>query len=146
VDRLPTLAHLDELANLVQGGAGLYVRWSKGPVADASGRSRDELTGVELPGLSASPLQPEEWWGDRSVRTWVARRLYDYSHLPGVRGPGVRPWIFEGVEVSRGPDNEPIVRCDQPVAFLSDHLVEEARQEVDAQPAEWGSLSRTDRQ
>lgn len=52
---------LCELARLVDGEEELYVRWSEGPGADSNGPSRDDLTGVELPGLSAPPLAPEPW-------------------------------------------------------------------------------------
>ncbi|HVV24044.1 MAG TPA: DUF6098 family protein, partial [Pseudonocardiaceae bacterium] len=90
-DVLPTVASLDELVTLVerfQSDDALYVRWSKGPAADlAQPASKDGLTGVELPGLSANPLRVEPWWGDRSLRLWLARRLYDYRHLRDLRGP-----------------------------------------------------------
>ena len=78
---LPTIQSLDELADLIAAKDGLYLRWSRGPDADAERVSLDELTGVELPGLSASPLAVEPWWGDRALRLWAARRLYDYQHL-----------------------------------------------------------------
>ena len=83
---LPTVHDLDELAALVdRAGPGdeLYLRWSKGPDADGEQASRDALTGITLPGLSANPLRVEPWWGGRSLRLWVARRLYDYWHLAG---------------------------------------------------------------
>lgn len=139
---LPTLQTLDELAALVETGRPLYVRWSRGPDADADSTSQDELTGVRLPGLSANPLAVEEWWADRPLRTWVARRLYDYRHLAEQRGPGVRPWVLEGHEIARGPDNEPLVACREAVAWLGEGVVGEAVREVAAQPADWGSLDR----
>ncbi|MEW2505921.1 DUF6098 family protein [Amycolatopsis sp. NPDC047767] len=40
------------------------------------------------------------------MRLWLARRLYDYEHL---RGPGVRPWVLRGLEIARGPGNEPLI-------------------------------------
>ncbi|HEX5741588.1 MAG TPA: DUF6098 family protein, partial [Pilimelia sp.] len=98
-----TIETLDELAALVAAedrGESLYLRWSAGPAADcgagapAPQTSRDSLTGVELPGLSASPLRVEPWWEDRPLRLWVARRLYDYRHLREQRGPHVRPWVM----------------------------------------------------
>ena len=139
---MPTVRSLDELADLIGDGEDLYVRWSRGPDYDADGTSCDELTGVELPGLSANPLLVEPWWEDRPRRTWLARRLYDYRHLAQQRGPGVRPWVLEGREVARGPDNEPLVECLQPVAWLGEEVLEEATEEVRKQPAEWGSLNR----
>ena len=139
---LPTLHTLDELAALLAGRDDLYVRWSLGPDVDAEATSRDDLTGVTLPGLSANPLAVEEWWQGRSQRLWVARRLYDYRHLRDVRGPGVRPWVLSGTEVARGPDNEPLVRCEQPIAWLDEGVVAEALRLVDDQTEEWGPLRR----
>ncbi len=101
---LPVVSTLAEVARLVERRQGLYVRWSKGPGADLEDvSSTDELTGVPMPGLSANPLDVEDWWEDRSVELWVARRLYDYAHLPHDKGPGVRPWVLRGRETGRGP-------------------------------------------
>jgi hypothetical protein len=152
VDRsMMTVDGLDDLVALfeAQGGRDLYVRWSKGPAADLGpgmtgvGSSRDGLTGVLLPGLSANPLQVEPWWQDRSVRLWIARRLYDYRHLRDLRGPGVRPWVLRGAEVARGPDNEPLVTCHEALAWVGDAVLKEAEQLVDEQHSgEWGSMDR----
>ncbi len=141
--RLGTLTSLDELVALVDERNDLYVRWSAGPDADRSGRSRDELTGVELPGLSASALAVEAWWGSRPRRLWVARRLYDYRHL-GERRPDARPWILSGRERGRGPDNEPLVDRVRPVAWVAPEVVEEATRLVEHQGAgaSWGPLDR----
>jgi hypothetical protein len=150
--QLPTIHTLAELAELVQrqGADGaLYIRWSKGPQHDrADGpwqeqTSRDALTGVTLPGLSANPLGVEEWWGDRSVRLWVARRLYDYQHLRQLRGPDVRPWVLIGRQTGRGPDNEPLVVCDRPVAWIAEPALSECERVIADQDApEWGPLDR----
>jgi Family of unknown function (DUF6098) len=143
---MPTVETLDELAELVHGNPGLFVRWSRGPAADdegeGAGSSSDDLTGVPLPGLSANPLAVEQWWDDRPLRLWVARRLYDYSHLKHDKGPGVRPWLLEGRELGRGPDNEPLVGCDKPVAWIADQVIDEAAREVDEQNLHWGTLRR----
>ena len=140
---LPTIRSLHELAELLAAREALYVRWSKGPATDdQTQRSRDDLTEVELPGLSANPLAVEEWWGDRPLDLWVARRLYDYLHLRERRGPDVRPWILVGDEVGRGPDNEPLVRCREPVAWIADDVVTEAVEAVNRHAAEWGPLDR----
>ena len=147
-DTLPTVADLDELCDLLRHGAqdeALYVRWSRGPAVDLGGNavSRDSLTGVPLPGLSANPLAVEVWWGDRPLRLWVARRLYDYRHLRDLRGPGIRPWVLVGDLCGRGPDNEPLVTCRRPVAWISDPALREAQQAVEEQGcAEWGPLDR----
>jgi hypothetical protein len=143
---LPVIASLDELADLVENTPVLFLRWSRGPEADASsGVSRDALTGIRLPGLSANPLGVEEWWAPRPVRVWVARRVYDYSHLRHEKGPGVRPWVFEGEERGRGPDNEPVVHCVRPVAWIAEPVLGEAERVVAEQNDEWGPLRRPGR-
>jgi Family of unknown function (DUF6098) len=140
---LPTLGSLDEVADLVEGDGRLFVRWSKGPEVDVPAhQSRDELTDTELPGLSANPLAVEEWWGDRPLRLWVARRLYDYLHLRDRQGPGVRPWVLEGEEVGRGPDNEPLVVCRRPVAWIDEAVVDEATCLIESSSEDWGPLDR----
>lgn len=139
-----TVESLDELAALVERHPDLYIRWSAGPDADADRTSRDSLTGAPLPGLCANPLAVEGWWGDRSLRLWVARRIYDYHHLRQQRGPGVRAWVLQGEETGRGPDNEPLVECHRPVAWVADHVVEECERIVaDADPGDWGPLRRS---
>ncbi|RSD09193.1 DUF6098 family protein [Amycolatopsis eburnea] len=143
---LPTVKDLRELVRLFEAeGDDLYVRWSRGPdvdLADAAS-SRDGLTGIPLPGLSANSLRREPWWGDRSIRLWLARRLYDYEHLRDLRGPDVRPWVLRAREVSRGPDNEPLVVAVEPLAWVADEVLLEARRLVDGQgSAEWGPMDR----
>lgn len=139
---MPTLARLDELTDLAQRQPGLFVRWSRGPAVDASGTSSDDLTGSSLPGLSANPLAVEPWWGDRPLRLWIARRLHDYSHLEHDKGPDVRPWVLAGEELGRGPDNEPLVRCERPVAWVADEVIAEADRVVQDQNTGWGPLRR----
>jgi hypothetical protein len=144
---MPTLDDLDAVARLVDESPAhdeLFVRWSRGPAVDlVSQDSRDSLTGVPLPGLSANALGVEPWWGDRPLRLWVARRLYDYQHLRDLRGPDVRPWVLVGEQCGRGPDNEPLVRCRRPVAWVSDDALRESRDAVEAQGSrEWGPLDR----
>jgi hypothetical protein len=74
---------------------------------------------------------------------WLARRLYDYRHLSEQRGPAVRPWVLAGQEQGRGPDNEPLVVCLRPVAWISDGLLRESERIVAAQGSqEWGPLDR----
>ncbi|MEU7059495.1 DUF6098 family protein [Streptomyces sp. NPDC046197] len=143
---LPVVHTLAGLAALVERHRGLYVRWSHGPGTDlGTTSSTDELTGVPMPGLSANPLDVEEWWEDRSVELWVARRLYDYAHLPHEKGPGVRPWALGGRERGRGPDNEPLVVDVEPLCWIDSGVIEEARAEVARQEAEWGPLRRSGR-
>jgi hypothetical protein len=149
---MPTLNDLDDVTGLVTGACAddaLYVRWSAGPAVDlrqddvGRGVSRDSLTGVPLPGLSANPLAVEPWWQGRPLRLWVARKLYDYHHLRELRGPQVQPWLLIGEQCGRGPDNEPLVRCRRPVAWIADGALQQARRLVDAQQStEWGPLDR----
>ncbi|MBT2490813.1 hypothetical protein J7E96_20295 [Streptomyces sp. ISL-96] len=140
-DDLPVLRTLDDLTRLVELHDHLYVRWSRGPAADLeSVSSKDDLTGVAMPGLSANALDVEPWWEDRPVRVWVARR--DYSHLPREKGPDVRPWALRGRETGRGPDNEPLVADVEPVAWIDVRVIEEATDEVARQEGVWGTLRR----
>ena len=141
------ITSLKELADILTSWAdqerGLYVRWTDDVERDARTEvSRDELTGIELPGLSANSLAVESWWNDRPMTTWVARRLYDYRHLPEVRGPGTCPWVVSGVETGRGPDNEPlIVRCE-PIALIDFSVIDDAAAVVEKLGDDWGSLRR----
>ncbi|MEU9591087.1 DUF6098 family protein [Streptomyces sp. NPDC048219] len=145
-DDLPVVRTLAELADLVEHHRGLYVRWSRGPGTDLPRvSSTDELTGVAMPGLSANPLDVEEWWADRPVRVWAARRLYDYGHLLHDKGRGVRPWVLTGREAGRGPDNEPLVTDARPMCWIAPRVIEEARSEVERQERPWGPLRRTGR-
>src|SRR3954451_13989040 len=139
-DTLPTITRLSHLTRLVDdppADGELYLRWSLGPAVDVAedpgGSSRDTLTGTRLPGLSANPLAVEDWWGDRSRRLWAARRLYDYRHL---YENGARPWVLVGQTCGRGPDNEPLVRCRRPVAWIGDEVLAEAEALVREQPTE----------
>ncbi len=141
--QMPTVRTLDEATELARRHPGMFVRWSRGPEADAAGRSADDLTGELLPGLSANPLAVEPWWGDRSLRLWIARRLFDYSHLKHEKGPDVRPWLLEGRELARGPDNEPLVACTRPLAWIDDSVIGEAGTVVDEQNGRWGPLRRS---
>ncbi|WP_214416750.1 DUF6098 family protein [Sphaerisporangium fuscum] len=138
------IASLAELASLLEGRQGLFIRWSRDLDGDmANGGSRDALTGAELPGLSANPMDLEEWWGERPTRLWAARRLYDYSHLRRERGPGVRAWVLAGTEVGRGPDNEPLIRCTEVIGPVGDAVMREAATLVEGQDCRtWGPLDR----
>ncbi|MBA9005745.1 hypothetical protein HNR21_004627 [Actinomadura cellulosilytica] len=142
MEEMPTVSTLDDLVKLVEKDDRLFVRWSRGPQADAKGCSHDDLTGVQMPGLSANPLAVEDWWAPRPLVVWVARRLYDYSHLEREKGPGVRPWILVGEELGRGPDNEPLVRCVRPVAWIDEALLSDAKRVVAEQRGEWGPMRR----
>ncbi|NYV74243.1 DUF6098 family protein [Streptomyces sp. UH6] len=142
-DGLPVLHTLDALAALLERHDGLYLRWSKGPDVDlARSSSKDELTGIPMPGLSANPLDVERWWEDRPLLLWAARRVYDYEHLPREKGPQVRPWVLKGTEAGRGPDNEPLVVDVEPLCWVGDEVIEASRAEVARHREEWGPLKR----
>ncbi|MFI5972755.1 DUF6098 family protein [Streptomyces sp. NPDC051452] len=140
---LSVLASLDELTRLVTERHGLYVRWSCGPKRDLPlASSKDDLTGVRLPGLSANSLDIEEWWGERPAHIWVARRLYDYCHLRRVKDARTRPWLLQGVEVGRGPDNEPLVADVEPLGWIAEDVIVRACRIITEQPGQWGPLAR----
>jgi hypothetical protein len=119
-----TLDTLDALCRLIRGSAPLYVRYSKGPGHDRSETSRDYESGLDMPGLSVNPLLPEPWW-TKPVEQWVARQLCQYLKLH--EGEGRRAWVLRGEISGYGPDREPLLQPWEPVAWLSDDLIAEAR-------------------
>jgi hypothetical protein len=55
----------------------------------------------------------------------------------------VRPWVLAGVELGRGPDNEPLVVCRAPIAWISERALRECEEAVERQGSdEWGPLRR----
>jgi hypothetical protein len=139
---LPTVTSLRDVARLVADHPGLFVRWSEGPEHDLEQRrSFDALTRTELAGLSANSLAVEDWW-DQGTELWLARRIYDYLHIRRRRPARVRPWVLEGEEVGRGPDNEPLVHCRRPVAWIAEAVVDESVRLIEATPGSWGPLDR----
>jgi hypothetical protein len=48
----------------------------------------------------------------------------------------------ERVLTGRGPDNEPLVGCDRPVAWIGDRVISEAVRSVEEQSTRWGPLRR----
>ena len=122
----PLLRSVGELVDLVGKGRHLFVRYSKGPEDDADRESVDYESNLTLPGLSVNPLDPESWW-DRPVEDWVVRQLCQYAHLKDESDDERRAWVLTGRVVARGPDNEPLVDDPEPVAYLADELVEEAK-------------------
>jgi hypothetical protein len=118
------LSRIDELAELVSGSVRpLFLRYSEGPASDL-GSSIDTESGLDLPGLSVNPLQPESWW-IRPIEDWLARQICQYQELQE-HNPDRFAWVLTGREVGRGPDCEPLLRAVLPVARLSDELVDEA--------------------
>ena len=119
------IGELGQLAEIACGCRDTYLRYSGGPEADARQTSRDYESGLELPGLSVVPLTPPDWWR-RPVADWLVRQVCKYAQL-GEGDADRYPWILAGRIVGRGPDDEPLVADPQPLAVLSDGLVDEAR-------------------
>jgi len=81
MDGLRVIDDWGELVDLVEERPDLMLRFSNGPDADRRDEhSRDYEAGVDLPGLSVTPIGPEPWW-TRSTADWVARRLCQYADL-----------------------------------------------------------------
>lgn len=118
------LTDLSQLVALVRSERGLHVRYSEWPKQDASQRSVDTESGLELPGLSVNPLDPEPWW-TRPTEDWLARQLCQYRHL-AEKNPDRYAWLLRGTPVGRGPDCEPLIRDVQPVAVLDTALLTQA--------------------
>ena len=123
-DDLPVLTSLSELCDTVAPDA--FVRFSKGPTDDVETGSTDYESGLDLPGLSVNPLQPEDWW-DRPLQEWLARQICNYVHIAEESDDERKAWVLTGRVVARGPDNEPLVTDYRPVAWLSDGLIKEAK-------------------
>jgi hypothetical protein len=118
--------NLEQLADAVAAQAETYLRYSRGPEADAGQTSRDYESGLELPGLSVVPLTPPDWW-TRPVTDWLARQVCKYAHV-AADDPGKYAWILTGPVTGMGPDHEPLVACPRPLATLSDALIQQAQQ------------------
>lgn len=121
---LPLLTRLDEIVDLVENVGMVYLRYSKGPRADAGEQSTDKESGCPLPGLSTNPVTPEPWW-HRPPREWVARQVRQYAHL-GERDDERIGWLLTGREVGRGPDCEPLLAQTRPLAVLGPEIQDEA--------------------
>jgi hypothetical protein len=121
---IPRLKELDQLSALVRAAPGLHIRYSEGPDHDAKQRSIDTESGLELPGLSVNPLDPEPWW-TRPLEDWLARQLCQYRHL-AEKNPDRFAWVLRGTTTGRGPDCEPLIRDVGPIAILDVTLLEEA--------------------
>ncbi|GAA0389051.1 hypothetical protein GCM10009530_45160 [Microbispora corallina] len=122
---LPVVRSLDELTELVARRPGLYLRYSKGPEADAGRPSVDYESGHRLPGLSATVLDAEPWWTS-PLRDWVARQVCKYTHLG--EEPDRHAWVLAGRVAGRGPDHEPLIADVEPVARLHESVIEQSRE------------------
>lgn len=121
---LPLLGSLDEVVELVETVGRVYLRYSRGPAADAAEQSTDKESGCPLPGLSTNPVTPEPWW-HRPARQFVARQVRQYAHL-NERDDDRVGWLLTGDEVGRGPDCEPLLAETTALAVLSPRIQAEA--------------------
>jgi hypothetical protein len=121
----PPLNDLDQVVRLVQKYDDVLLRYSKGPGADAdSGPSRDYEAGVDLPGLSATTVEPEPWW-PRPAEDWIARRVCKYDELGEAEGR--YPWLLTGDVAGYGPDHEPLVVNVRPLARITTKALDQAK-------------------
>lgn len=125
-DGMRPLTGLDDLAACVTDD-GVYLRISGGPLADRERVSMDYESGMELPGLSVVPLAPPAWW-KRPAQDWIARQVCKYIHLHDESDDPRYGWLLRGRMQGRGPDNEPLVDDVEPIAWLPEPLLEEAKQ------------------
>ncbi|HEU5475629.1 MAG TPA: DUF6098 family protein [Actinophytocola sp.] len=116
------VTRLAELAELVDLGVPVYLRYSPGPEADAGHPSVDHESGLAMPGHSANPLRPPGWW-TLPTEDWLARAVCQYRRKIE---EGSRPWVLTGEVVDVGPDNEPLLVDVRPLAWLTADLVAEA--------------------
>jgi hypothetical protein len=123
-----TFERLDEIGALIRRGTPFYVRHSRGYETDLAARSVDGESGLELPGLSANPMNPEPWW-TRPWQDWVARQICQYRHLS--KEDGAQTWLLTGRPVGRGPDCEPLLVDVEPLGVLSERLIIEAEERYD---------------
>lgn len=138
---MPRVDTLEELAGYMDDGA--FLRFSRGPAADEGTVSRDYEAGLDLPGLSAMPLQPESWW-TRPTEDWLARQVCKYLHLRTDADDDRYAWVLRGRVVARGPDREPILTDIEPLAWLSDAALEQALERYETR-FDVGSDSTDDR-
>jgi hypothetical protein len=124
---LLTCESLAELAELTKRSPALFVRYSRGPDRDMEKTSCDYESGLELPGLSVTPLTPASWW-TRPLVDWLARQVRSYAHLKESADDDRCAWALEGAVVERGPDNEPLLADVRPIAMLSEGLLREAHE------------------
>jgi hypothetical protein len=126
---LPVVDDLDAIVGLISAHGDVFLRYSKGPASDARHpRSRDYEAGVDMPGLSVTPVTPEPWWS-RPGHDWVARRLFKYAEL---HDDDRFPWLLTGRIVGAGPDHEPLVEMDRPLARVGDRALAEARERYES--------------
>jgi hypothetical protein len=113
-----------EIVRLVERQPAVFIRYSEGPDRDGERPSMDYESGLPLPGLSVTVLNPPSWW-TRPATDWVARRICKYAEL--LQGPGDRrPWLLTGRMVDTGPDHEPLVVEARPLAWIGSTALAQA--------------------
>jgi len=123
---LRTVDDFDELVRLVKDSPAPFVRYSKGPEHDGrNGTSRDYESGVDMPGLSVTPIAPEPWW-TRPTEDWIARRLCKYEELGEQQDRF--PWLLTGRVVGYGPDHEPLVVDIEPIVRVGVRALDRAKE------------------
>lgn len=122
--RLVTITTLGELVALTVSTHGIFLRYSAGPGADAADcRSFDRESGIDMPGLTVTPLSPEKWWS-RSPEEWIARRLH---RCCGLGDDADRfPWLLTGTVIGHSLDFEPLVAQFRPLARIEQSVLDEA--------------------
>jgi hypothetical protein len=129
---LPVLHSLEQVTDLLARCGPVFVRWSDGPGTDLPEQSTvDGLSGLAMPGLSATPLEPEPWWQDRPTTLWVARKVHAYSPRRRQPSSSSRGWLLTGRVVARGPDHEPLVADCTPLAWLDEAVLKQAAATVE---------------
>lgn len=114
------LYQLSEIERLLDADRPLFVRFSQGYAADLVVGSADPETGLDLPGLAARPLDPEDWWSLPATE-WIARQLARF-HPDDSRFA----WLLRGTVVGRGVDGEPLIDDVEVVGRLADGLLDQA--------------------
>jgi hypothetical protein len=127
-DGMRPVTSMEDLANLVD--EGLFLRISGGPSKDRATASHDYESGLELPGLSVVPLAAPSWW-TRPQQDWLARQVCRYVHLIEESDDERYGWLLRGRIVARGPDNEPLLDDIEPLAWLPQEVLDEARTRYD---------------
>jgi len=121
---LAVINDFDEIVRLAERRPPLFIRYSEGPERDREGPSMDYESGMTLPGLSVTLLDPPAWW-TRPARDWVARRMCKYAELmQAPRQP--QPWLLAGREVGLGPDHEPLIAEAIALAWVGPAALAEA--------------------
>jgi hypothetical protein len=104
---LAVLDTLDEVvATVERSDAPVYLRFAKAAPEGLEEPSVDGETGLQLPGVSANPLMPPNWWRGHGVDKSIARRICSYAHLQADE-PERICLLVRGAVAERGPDNEP---------------------------------------